>query len=42
MFYDCIKFDCDLSNWDVNNVTNMRWMFYNCNSFKNIPSWYQK
>ena len=23
----------DISNWDVSNVTNMRWMFYRAHSF---------
>jgi len=31
-----------LSEWDVSNVGNMQFMFDNCNSLKNIPSWYKK
>ena len=41
MFFDCINFDCNLSNWNVNNVKNMERMFYNCN-LKNTPKWYKE
>ena len=41
MFFECTKFDCDLSNWDVSKVENMSNMFYNCN-LKNTPAWYVK
>ena len=40
MFYNCKKFDCDLSSWDVSNVNNMDFMFYGCDNLKNKPSWY--
>ena len=30
MFFQCTKFDQDLSNWNVSNVTNMQQMFYQC------------
>ena len=30
----CKKFDCDLSNWDVSNVTDMYSMFTACENFK--------
>ena len=42
MFYDCMKFDCDLSNWDISNVENMFFVFYNCTSLKNKPKWYKE
>ena len=40
MFWDCKKFNSDLSNWDVSNVENMVEMFDGCKSLKQIPSWY--
>ena len=36
MFYKCENFDCNLSNWDVKNVTDMRAMFSGCYKFKGI------
>ena len=30
MFDSCEKLDCDLSKWDVSNVTSMETMFYQC------------
>ena len=36
MFYKCDNFDCNLSNWDVKNVTDMRAMFSGCYKFKGI------
>ena len=34
------NFNGDISNWDVSNVTNMRFMFYECKSFnKDISNW---
>ena len=41
MFYNCINFNCDLSNWDIYNVINMKDMFDGCTSLKNKPSWYK-
>ena len=33
-------FNGDISNWDVSNVTDMSYMFYNCNNFnKDISQW---
>ena len=29
-------------NFDVSNVTNMKYMFKGCNSLKNKPSWYKE
>ena len=34
MFYKCKTFNCDLSKWDVSNMTNMCYMFSNCYKFK--------
>ena len=34
------NFNGDISNWNVSNVTNMRFMFYGCKSFnKDISNW---
>ena len=41
MFYNCENFDCDLSNWNVSNVTNMLCLFDSCTSLKNNTSWYK-
>ena len=41
MFFECPKFDCDLSDWDVSNVIDMKGMFFNCDSLKNKPNWYK-
>ena len=33
-------FNCDISNWDVSNVKNMSYMFYNCKEFnQDISGW---
>ena len=34
MFRLCKNFDCDLSNWNVSNVTDMYSMFTACKNFK--------
>ena len=34
MFYGCDNFDCDLSNWDMSNATNIACMFWGCKKFK--------
>ena len=39
MFYECTNFNCDLSGWDMNNVQNMKYMFYN-SGMKEEPEWY--
>ena len=41
MFYECKKFNQDLSEWDVSNVTKMYNMFTGCESLANIPDWYK-
>ncbi len=33
MFFNCKYFDCDLSKWDVSNVTDMNWLFSYCKNF---------
>jgi surface protein len=30
MFSYCEKFNQDISEWNVSNVTNMSWMFFCC------------
>ena len=41
MFYNCENFNCDLSKWDVSNITNMSYMFSNCYKFegKGLENW---
>lgn len=40
MFSGAVKFNADLSNWDVSNVTNMSGMFRNAIKFNgNISNW---
>ena len=41
MFYKCKTFNCDLSKWDVSNMTNMGYMFSNCYKFegKGLENW---
>ena len=40
MFLGAGKFNQDISNWDVNNVTDMLTMFYNAESFnQDISNW---
>ena len=36
-----MKFDCDLSNWDVSKVENMQEMFEGCENFtgKGLENW---
>ena len=41
MFYDCLKFNCNLNKWNINNA-NTYYMLYNCNKLKNKPSWYKE
>ena len=33
MFWDAVKFNSDLSNWNVSKVTNMYSMFWNTPEF---------
>ena len=40
MFYNS-KFNSDISNWDVSNVRDMRYMFFNTPLSKNPPKWYK-
>ena len=40
MFSGCIRFNIDISSWNVSNVTNMSHMFSECKAFnKDISSW---
>ena len=35
-----IRFNGDISKWDVSNVTNMKWMFWGCSKFnQDISNW---
>merc|ERR1712151_1109787 len=38
MFYDAVRFNGDLSSWDVSSVTNMDFMFKVATSFKRTLS----
>ena len=39
MFYGCSSLiNINLSNFNTQNVTNMRWMFYGCSSLTRMPS----
>ncbi|NYT28581.1 MAG: BspA family leucine-rich repeat surface protein [Candidatus Thiodubiliella endoseptemdiera] len=40
MFYNCKKFNQNLSKWDMRNVEYLAGMFYNCHQFnKDITEW---
>ena len=40
MFWNCKKFNSDLSKWDVSNVENMGFMFKNCENFNSdLSKW---
>ncbi len=40
MFQGAVKFNSDISNWDVSNVTNMGWTFHTATSFNaDISHW---
>ena len=40
MFYDCINFNSDISNWNVSNVKHMNFMFDGCSKFNcNLNNW---
>ncbi|RZT96527.1 surface protein [Ancylomarina subtilis] len=40
MFFYAKKFNGDISNWDVSNITDMNWMFYQADAFnKDISNW---
>ena len=40
MFFNCYKFNQQLNNWDVSNVTDMSFMFYYCKSFNQpLTNW---
>ena len=40
MFCDCLKFNSDLSRWDVSNVRYMYEMFYYCKNFNSdLSTW---
>ena len=40
LLFDNVNHNCDLSGWDVSNVTNMEFMFYYCNNFDcDLSNW---
>ena len=39
MFYNCKKFNCDLSDWDISNMTRCKNTFCGCDKMT-IPNWY--
>ena len=40
MFYYCLKFNSDLSEWDVSNVKNITFMFTYCKNFNcDLSKW---
>ena len=43
MFKKCESFKGKgLENWDISNVKSMNYMFDDCTSLKNKPSWYKE
>ena len=40
MFYNCKKFNCDLSYWDISNMTRWKNTFCGCDKMT-IPNWYK-
>jgi len=42
MFCGCKLFNQDLDQWDTKKLKYKANMFKNCDSLKNIPSWYNK
>ena len=41
MFYNCKNFNCDLSDWDISNMTRWKNTFGGCDK-TTIPVWYKK
>ena len=39
LFYELTDFNGNISQWDVSNVTNMRWMFDNSDFNQDISQW---
>ena len=41
MFYNCKNFNCNLSDWDISNMTRWKNIFCGCDKIT-IPNWYKK
>ena len=43
MFLRCKSFNCDLNKWNLSsNIKAMNYVFDECTSLKNKPSWYEE
>ena len=42
MFCNASQFNQPLNNWDVSNVTDMRWMFYGTAMESTPPKWFDE
>ena len=42
MFWGCVKFNCDLNDWKINQKgSDLTDTFFGCKSLKNIPKWFE-
>ena len=43
MFLRCKSFNCNLNKWNLSsNIKSMNYVFDECTSLKNKPSWYEE